>query len=193
MLFSTLSHQPLITSGLRAYYGSLLFHTPTTTGVPASSLAPPNFTSTELPELPELLSNQPTLPRLPCPSPALLKTITSTYRSKPAPLYNLPFLLNSIKNTLKSSRSHHASSLLSIFVHTMVHHVLLISFSQLHHVTNTYLSSRMPFKNLFFRKHSLAFDFLSHFPPRHPQGRLAYEPPSSGLSEYPGPTWALDN
>lgn len=169
-----------------------LFHPPNTTGVPASSPAPPNFTSTELHEL---KSDQPRSLPLPCPSPALLKTITSTHHSKPASLYkdNLPFLTNSIKNTFYSSRSYHASSLLSISVHTTVHHVLLISFSQLHHVTNTHLSFRMPFKNLFFRRRPLASDLLSHFPPYHPQGSLAYEPSSSGLSEHPGPTWALGN
>lgn len=49
------------------------------------------------------------------------------------------------------------------------------------------------FKNLFFRKHSLASDLLSHFPPCQPQERLVYKPSSSGLSEYAGPTWTPDN
>lgn len=123
-------------------------------------------------------TDQPTSPPLPCPSPALLKTITSTYHSKPVPLYkhNLPFLLNSINHKLNRPRSQHAGSLLGIFVRATVHHVWLISFSQLHHLTHTCLSSRMPCKTLFFKEHSLASDLLSHFPPRHPRGRLAYEP-----------------
>lgn len=78
-----------------------------------------------------------------------------------------PFLWNSVNNKLKSPRSHHVSSFLSGFVHTIVHHVFFTSFSQLFHEMNTYSTSRMSLKNLFFRECSLASDLLSHLPSHH--------------------------
>lgn len=47
-----------------------------------------------------------------------------------------------------------------VFVHTMVY-VMLNPFSQIHHVTNTYLFLRLPFINHSFRKHSLASGLLA--------------------------------
>lgn len=49
-----------------------------------------------------------------------------------------------INSKVKSSHSHHASSLLSVLVRSVAQHVLSTPFSQFHHLTNIYLFLRMP-------------------------------------------------